>query len=89
MCRSSGYYCFDFLFASKVAAVPEARKITPIDPVVKAFSISESVVLTLIEQLQEQYLALLNLTLACDNFFTTHKLFAELKTRGVAAYGTR
>jgi hypothetical protein len=24
----------------------------------------------------------------CDNFFTTHKLFRELRHRGVAAYGT-
>jgi Transposase IS4 len=26
--------------------------------------------------------------MACDNFFTTHKLFTELKSRGIAAYGT-
>ena len=85
----AGYYCFDFLFASKVVAVPEARKYVPQDPTAKPFSMSESVVLTQIEQLQEQHPnETLNLTLACDNFFTTHKLFAELKARGIAAYGT-
>jgi hypothetical protein len=30
----------------------------------------------------------LSLTLVYDNFFTTHKLFKELRRRGVAAYGT-
>jgi hypothetical protein len=82
-----GYYCYDFLFASKVAAVPEVRKFTPQDPTAKPFSTSESVVLTLITQLQEQHQDL-NLILACDNFFTTHKLFTELRSRGIAAYGT-
>lgn len=85
----AGYYCFDFLFASKVVAVPEVRKFRPQDPSAKPFSVLESVVLTLIKQLQENHPSeTLNLTLACDNFFTTHKLFAELKTRGIAAYGT-
>ena len=84
----AGYYCFDWLFASKVVAVPEARKFTPKDPTAKPFSTSESVVLTLIEQLQKQYTSPLHLTLLCDNFFTTHKLFAELRSKGIAAYGT-
>jgi hypothetical protein len=44
-------------------------------------------VLTLIEQIQEEHLELY-LTIACDNFFTTHKLFTELKSRGITAYGT-
>jgi Transposase IS4 len=85
----TGYYCYDFLFASKIVGVPEVRKFVPKDPTMKPFSTSESVVLTLIEQLQQQYPnEALHLTLACDNFFTTHKLFAELKARGIAAYGT-
>jgi Transposase IS4 len=45
----AGYYCFDFLFALKVVTVPEARKYTPQDLTAKPFSISESVVITLIE----------------------------------------
>ena len=84
----AGYYCYDFLFASKVVGVPEVRKIKPQNPKAKPFSNSELVVLTLIEQLQERHPGPLYLTLACDNFFTTHKLFAELKARGIAAYGT-
>jgi Transposase IS4 len=84
----AGYYCYDFVFASKVVAVPEARQFTPIDPNAKPFTTSEAVVLTLIEHLQETYKTPLYLTLACDNFFTTNKLFAELKSRGIAAYGT-
>jgi hypothetical protein len=82
----AGYYCFDFIFASKIVGVPEARKFTPQDLTSKPFTASESVVLTLVESMQ-QYPDL-NLTLACDNFFTTHKLFKELRTRGIAAYGT-
>lgn len=85
----AGYYCYDFLFASKVTGVPEVRKFRPHDPTAKPFSTSESVVLTLIDELQKQHPERpLHLTLACDNFFTTHKLFAELKVRGIAAYGT-
>lgn len=84
-----GYYYYDFLFASKIAAVPEVRKFIPQDPTAKPFSTSEPVVLTLATQLQEQHPnEKLNLTLVCDNFFTTHKLFKELKARGIAAYGT-
>jgi hypothetical protein len=84
-----GYYCFDFIFASKVVSVPEAMKFTPKDPLAAPFSNSERVVLTLIERLQSEYPdTALHLTLACDNFFTTHKLFKELRARGIAAYGT-
>lgn len=86
----AGYYCYDFLFASKIVGVPEVRKFRPTDPTAKPFRTSELVVLTLIEQLREKHSQSqpLHLTLACDNFFTTHKLFAELKARGIAAYGT-
>ena len=85
----AGYYCFDFLFTSRVVAVPEVDNFTPQDPTAKPFSISERVVLTLIERLQKEHPnESINLTLACDNFFTTHKLFKELKTRRVASYGT-
>jgi hypothetical protein len=85
----AGYYCFDFVFASGVVAMPEVRKFTPVDPTAMPFSTSELVILTLIKQLQEQYQdQTLNLTLVCDNFFTTHKLFAELREREITAYGT-
>ena len=73
----AGYYCYDFLFASKVVAVPGARN----NSTAKPFSTSEAVVLTLIEQLQEQHPnEPLHLVLACDDFFTTHKLFTELRS---------
>lgn len=85
----AGYYCFDFLFASKVVAVPEAGKFEPRDPDTKPFTMSERVVLTLVERLQVEHPdETLHLTLACDNFFTTHKLFKELRARGISAYGT-
>jgi hypothetical protein len=45
------------------------------------------VVLTLIERLQADHPNLTYLILTYDNFFTTHKLFKELKTRGISAYG--
>jgi hypothetical protein len=85
----AGYYCFDFIYASKVVAVPEAREFTPNDPTAKPFSMSERVVLTLVERLQNEHPdKTLHLTLTCDNFFTTQKLFEELKARGISAYGT-
>ena len=84
-----GYYCFDFIFASKVVAVPEAGNFKPTDPTARPFSMSERVILTLIERLEaENPNEAIHLTLACDNFFTTHKLFTELRQRGIAAYGT-
>lgn len=84
-----GYYCFDFLFASKVAAVPEVLRFAPHNGLSKPFSTSESVILTLIKHLQDQHQNLpLSLTLVCDNFFTTDKLFKQLRHHGVAAYGT-
>jgi Transposase IS4 len=84
-----GYYCFDFIFASKVVTVPEAGKFIPTDPTAKPFSLSERVILTLIERLEAEHPnEVFHLTLACDNFFTTHKLFKELRERGISAYGT-
>jgi hypothetical protein len=51
-----GYYCFNFLFASRVARVPEVGRFTPYNPPsMKPFTISESVVLTLILELQQQH----------------------------------
>ena len=69
--------------------MPEVHKFIPQDSTAKPFSVSERVVLTLIDRLQSEHPnESIHLTLACDNFFTTHKLFKELKTRGVVAYGT-
>jgi hypothetical protein len=67
----SGYYCFNFIFASKVVAVPEAQKFTPTDPAAKPFTTSEQVALTLVERLQNEHPnETLNLTLVCDNVTT-------------------
>jgi hypothetical protein len=50
---------------------------------------SEKVVLTLVKRLENEHPdKTLHLTLACDNFFTAHKLFKELKGHGFLAYGT-
>ena len=47
----SGYYCFNFLFTLKVVTIPEAKNFKPTDLNVKAFSMLERVVLTLIQRL--------------------------------------
>lgn len=70
----------------KGRAVPEGRKFIPQNSKPKPFYRSESVVFTLIgKQLPNETL---NVTLACDNFFRQHKLFADLKARAIAAHGT-
>jgi hypothetical protein len=38
----TGYYCFNFIYALKVVAVPEAREFTPNDPTAKPFYVRES-----------------------------------------------
>ena len=38
--------------------------------------------------LHDRYQTTGQITLVCDNFFTTHKLFAELRHQGIGAYGT-
>ena len=69
--------------------MPEAREFTPNDPTAKPFSMSERVVLTLVERLQNEHPdKTLHLTLTCNNFFTTQKLFKELKAYRISAYST-
>ena len=46
-----GYYCYNFLFILKVVGVLETLKFKAFDTAVKAFSTSESVILTLIYNL--------------------------------------
>jgi len=73
----------------RLFTVPEAREFTPNDPTAKLFSLSERAVLTLVKRLQNEHPdETLRLTLACDIYFTTHKLFKELKDRRISAYGT-
>jgi hypothetical protein len=45
------------------------------------------VVLTLVDRLREAHPSL-PFTVVTDNFFTTHKLFSELREWGVGAFGT-
>jgi hypothetical protein len=53
----------------------------------KSFSDSKTVVLTLVDRLREAYPSL-PFTVVTDNFFTTHKLFSELREWGLSAFGT-
>ena len=52
----------------------------------KSFSDSETVVLTLIDRLREAHPSLPFLVVI-NNFFTTHKLFSELREWGLGAFG--
>ena len=46
-----GYYCYDFVFTSRIVAVSEIHKFVFIDPIIKSFFTSELMILTLIKQL--------------------------------------
>ena len=85
-------YLLDFLYSSKLAGVSELRRFQPTSPLYqtiknKSFSESESVVLTLADRLRQTHPSL-PFTIITDNFFTTHKLYSELREWGIGAYGT-
>jgi hypothetical protein len=85
-----GSYCYDFLYSSKSDKTPESRSYqTQSDQYrdVEDFTATEQLVLTLIDRLVESNPDI-KFEMVFDNFFTTHRLFTELKLRGIGAYGT-
>ena len=85
-------YCLDFLYSSKATGVAELRTFQPTSALYKtvknkSFSDSETVVLTLVDRLREAHPSL-PFSVVTDNFFTTHKLFSELREWGLGAFGT-
>jgi Transposase IS4 len=84
----TGYYVWDFLYTSKVVPVPEAEDFTPHNSTVKAFTDTERVVLTLVKRLLASHPPNTKFRIAFDNFFTSHKLYEELRHWDVGAFGT-
>jgi hypothetical protein len=84
-----GSYCYDILYTSKTDKTPEAQKYKPQSEQYQddSFSATEQLVLTLVDRLIESNPGI-KFEIAFDNFFTTHKLFTELKLRGIGAFGT-
>jgi Transposase IS4 len=83
-----GYYLYDWIYTSKIAKVPQAKQYTPKDPSALPFTDTELMVLTLVEHLLKSHPEGFKFQIAFDNFFTTDKLFRELREWGVGAYGT-
>jgi hypothetical protein len=84
----SGFYVWDFIYTSKIAKVPQAEAFTPQSEDYKAFTDTERVVLTLVKSLLASHPPETRFRVAFDNFFTSHRLYQELKTWGVGAMGT-
>jgi Transposase IS4 len=86
-CLASGHYLWDWIYTSKAAKVPQARQYHPSDVNSPPFTDTELMVLTLIDDLRKAHPDS-KFTVVFDNFFTTDKLFKELREWGVGAYGT-
>jgi Transposase IS4 len=76
-------YCLDFLYSSKATGVAELRTFQPTSALYKTvknklFSDSKAVILTLVDRLRDVYPSL-PFSVIIDNFFTTYKLFSELR----------
>jgi hypothetical protein len=55
---------------------------------VKGFTDTERIVLTLVKTLLTSYLPETKFRIGFDNFFTSHRLYEELRHWGVGAFGT-
>jgi hypothetical protein len=84
-----GSYCYDFLYTSKSDKTPESRSYTPQSDQYRddEFTATEQLVLTLVDRIIESNPGI-QFEIAFDNFFTTHRLFTELKLRGIGSFGT-
>jgi hypothetical protein len=83
-----GHYLYDWIYTSKIAKVPQAKMYTPQDPSALPFTDTERMVLTLVQNLIESHPEGFKFQIVFDNFFTTDRLFRELREWGVGAYGT-
>ena len=81
------------MYTSKPAKIPEVTRVQPCyKPTTEtfkdtSFTPTESIVIHLVRRLQDHHPEL-PFGVVVDNFFTTHKLFAELRQIGVGAIGT-
>ena len=68
--------------------MPQAKGYTPQHPDHEAFTDTERMVLTLVERLLATQPKGNRFQIVFDNFFTSTRLFTELRAWGVGAYGT-
>jgi hypothetical protein len=85
-----GHYLYDWIYTSKRAPVAQAKNYIPQSEGYEddAFTDTERMVLTLVEQLLDSHPEGFRFQIAFDNFFTTTRLFTELRAWGVGAFGT-
>jgi hypothetical protein len=83
------YYLYDWMYTSKKSKVKQAKNYIPRTEGFEddAFTDTERMVLTLVEQLLTSHPEL-KFIIVFDNFFTSTRLFEELRSWGVGAYGT-
>jgi hypothetical protein len=83
------YYLYDWMYTSKKTQVPQAKNYVPQATGYEddAFTDTERMVLTLVEELLQNHPGV-KFTVVFDNFFTSTRLFHELREWGVGAYGT-
>jgi hypothetical protein len=74
------------MYTSKAAKVPEAKEYPP--SIFGAFTDSERMVLTIVEALVESHPPRFRFQVVFDNFFSTTRLFNQLREWGIGAYGT-
>jgi Transposase IS4 len=85
-----GSYLYDWIYTSKAAKVPQAKYYTPRSKGYEddAFTDTERMVLTLVESMLKSQPQGFQFQVVFDNFFTTTRLFDELRSWGVGAFGT-
>jgi hypothetical protein len=85
-----GSYLYDWIYTSKKAKVPQAKFYVPRSQGYQddAFTDTERTVLTLVEAMLKSQPEGFQFQVIFDNFFTTTRLFDELRTWGVGAFGT-
>ena len=84
----AGSYLYDWIYTSKVSRVPQAKHYVPRSPQHTAFTDSERTVLTLVEAIIDSHPPGYRFQVVLDNFFSTTRLYEELRSWGVGAYGT-
>ncbi len=85
-----GSYLYDWIYTSKAAKVPQAKYYKPQSEGYEddTFTDTERMVLTLVESMLKSQPQGFQFQVVFDNFFTTTRLFDELRSWGIGAFGT-
>jgi hypothetical protein len=85
-----GSYLYNWMYTSKAAKVPEAKYYEPRSEGYEddAFTDTERMVLTLVESMLKSQPQGFQFQVVFNNFFTTTRLFDELRSWGIGAFGT-